>query len=461
MNKKIGYTLMMALICVVGGACANVEETGVAVEKDIDESKVEVVAEAERDLEGLVVTIASWATVAEPEVKASAHEEALWEYRHQMMEKYNFEVEEIGVTDWKQSLETFSTETITGDPAAEVYRIHADFLAGALNSGLATDLTTLESIDLTEPKWNQVVQKYMSKDGGVYGFGSASNGTRVLFFNKAILESIGLNENVLYDLQVSGEWTWKKFEEISELVTRDTNNDGANDIFAVPADTIDMYKIAVLSNEGSYVNMDEDGMLYNATMEPNSLEAIEWLSNYYEKDYEHPSTSYFEQQELFAAGKIAMYVGGISEVPKFAREMKDDFGVVCFPKGPKASQYAAGTTSPAWVIPNTYTKEEAEDIAFVLDIWTNEPPGYDGEDDWMVAQYPKYRDKRAVEETLALLKEPGVMRPEYDMLISTGIDVDSWGKKIYNKIQTPIEALEAVEAVWQIEIDKFNEAKSE
>ncbi|ONI46384.1 hypothetical protein AN641_01575 [Candidatus Epulonipiscioides gigas] len=424
------------------------------------EDKIEIVEQEEvRDLGGLVVTLANWATVTEPEVKANAQDEALWEYRHEMMEKHNFKFEEIAMGKSDTLLELLSTSTMAGEPAAEIFRIHPNFIANALSSGLLYDLSSLESLDLTDfEKWDPVTFVTTTIGDETYGVAPASRPSPGIFFNKRIFDEAGIDPNLLYDLQASGEWTWEKFEKISDMVTRDTNNDGINDIYALPISTTTFFQIACASNNGSFVAKDENGIFYNNTLSEESFEAIEWATEYLKNDYELLTTpsSASAQRAAFTSGQVAMYIATESTSIQLSNTMEDDYGYVAFPIGPKATQYATSPSNAIRVIPNSYTKEEAEDIAFALDIWSSPPPGYEGDKNWKTAAYPVYRDDRAVEETLVMLREPDVARVDYQYFIAGNVNIGDFINRIYYDGVSPIEALESVEAVWQAELDKIN-----
>ncbi|WP_305766863.1 hypothetical protein [Candidatus Epulonipiscium viviparus] len=48
-------------------------------------------------------------------------------------------------------------------------------------------------------------------------------------------------------------------------------------------------------------------------------------------------------------------------------------------------------------------------------------PGY--EDDWFAAYYPLYRDSRAVEESIVLMRSDDVAIPDYSTFISSNVKV--------------------------------------
>ncbi len=111
--------------------------------------------------------------------------------------------------------------------------------------------------------------------------------------------------------------------------------------------------------------------------------------------------------------------------------------------------------SEIWVIPNSFTDEEVDDILFALDLWTEPAPGYDGPDDWMIAQYPLFRDVRAVEETLAMARAEGVAKMEYSLLIPE-ISINNMGDKVHWKTETVMSYLESMQGAWEVALQTAN-----
>lgn len=440
-------------------ACGGAEETA-EVAAPVAEVAAPVAAETEepvRDLGGLVVTIASWADIKEPEEKKSAQEEALWEYRHEMMEKHNFGFEELALSTWDGTLELMSTSVLAGDPAAEIFRFNANYNGSAKESGLAYDLASLDSIDLTDAKWSQSLIEMMSDGDKVYGLSLFDRPKRLIFFNKRLFEEAGLDPELLYDLQASGDWTWDAFMEISEKLTRDTDNDGINDTYALIMNQTVFAQAATFSNGSSYVAVDENGDYINNLVSPESMAALEWCADYWATDFDIRPEHWNGHKDLFMSGGAAMYIGDEWESTNFTQEaMPDDWGMVVFPKGPAADNYVVVYNEKAWVIPNSYTKEEAEDIAFALNLWTEPTPGYDEPDSWMTAQYPVYRDPRAVEETLVIARDPEVMLSDYALFIASKVRTSQAAEDVYWNRATPAEAVEAQVGIWQAELDKLN-----
>ncbi len=446
----------------VATAITSVETTETA-KPEVSEEVVEEIVEEEppRDLGGLVVTIASWGDRVEPEEKKSAYEEALWEHRNAMMEKHNFKFEELALTTWNGGLELMSTSTLAGEPAAEIFRFHANYTLAAIKSGLCYDLSTLDSIDPFDAgKWSQPVAQMMSLNGASYGIGEIGRPKRMIFFNKRLFEEAGLDPDLLYDLQASGEWTWDKFLEVSELLTRDTDNDGINDTYAMVMNPSVFAEAAVMSNGSEYIYLDENGKYQHNLDDPKFVAALEWASDFWKTDYDLSPTHWDGYVDLFFSGQCAMYLGGEWESTTLTQDkMADDWGLVFFPKGPNATTYKASYKDPGWVIPGSYTKEQAEDIAFALDLWYGPVPGYDNPDDWKTVLYPLYRDERAIEETITMAKQPENYSVDLSMAISNEVNIGLVSADVFWNRATVAESIEAQKGIWQAALDKINAVK--
>lgn len=420
------------------------------------------------DLGGMEIVIADWwsgTTWVEDEAKAiadgtlTAQQEARYDYLHEIQEKYNFTIVKKQFAGWGDSYkENYSMSVISEQPEAQVWMMQSDWVVSLVNQGLCYDWSKLTNIDLSEDKWNEAVTESMSKGAAIYGTSWGKFEPRAgVFFNKRLLKEAGIDENLPYDLQKSGEWTWAKFEELLDKLTYDKDGDGVNDAFGMYSGSMYLFPTAVLSNEAAFVRQDENGNYYNATNEPAFLEAVQWVCSLIEKGYEMPSPPDSEWDYFNAAfpdGKAAFQVYQDYKAGTFKDVMEDDYGFVLFPRGPKASTYHTNIFENVAVIPSCYDAETADKIAFALNLWANPTPGY--EDDWMTGYYEKYRDTRAVEETLATFYEPDVCVTELHTKVP-GLDLGPlffWD--LYSLAKTPAELIEANQAPMQVYLDEVN-----
>lgn len=436
--------------------------TEVAKQEETTAASQEPSASAEEesvvDLGGMEIIIGDWWSTGEEAEPTTAQEEATREYRKMIQEKYNFTIKQVALGNWDTYQETFTVSTMAEDPAAQVFIMPQRSLAQPLSNGLLYDLATLDNFDFTEDKWNQGVIELMSQGDSVYGMKSGKAEPKLgVFWNKRLFEEAGLNPDLPYDLQASGEWTWEKFEELCMQLTQDKDNDGVIDIYAMVSFSCDLYPAAVLSNNAKWVGKDENGKYYNATTTPEFLEAMQWATGLIEKGYEMsvPEDANWDWFiSAFHDAKAAMTVAEEYKVGTWS-DMDDDYGFVLFPKGPRNTDYATNVMENISVIPACYDKETAEKIAFAYNLYTNPTPGYEEDDDWKSFYYTMFRDERAVDETLTRMFEPGVGRTD-SLPMVYGLSLGDICYNVYGLIQTPAEKIEEVSGTWQALIDDAN-----
>ena len=281
-----------------------------------------------------------------------------------------------------------------------------------------------------------------------------------VFWNKRLFQDAGLDPDHLYNLQASGEWTWEAFEEVCNTLTRDTNSDGITDQYATVSFSVDLFRGAIASNDARYVGKNPDGTYYNGMTDPNFLEAIQWAVGLIDKGYEMPAppdSNWDWFGPAFTDGKVAIRVAEEYNSGGALASMEDDFGFVLFPKGPKSgNKHAVYFSDNVGVIPSCYDKETAEKIAFAYNLWTDPVPGYEDSDAWKDSYYTKFRDERAVDETLAMMFDEAVENNDYSAYIG-GLDLGPtfiWN--VYGRDATPAQKVEESQGAVQSLIDEAN-----
>jgi hypothetical protein len=135
-------------------------------------------------------------------------------------------------------------------------------------------------IDLNSDKWNEAEKQFMTVGGKLYGLYAGNSEPRgCLYFNKRVLEEAGIDWNTIYDAQKDGKWTWAMFEDMLKTITRDTDNDGVNDIYGILGSGDDMYVCAVFSNGGSFFDFDENGKLQPTMNSDATISALRSQAN--------------------------------------------------------------------------------------------------------------------------------------------------------------------------------------
>lgn len=440
----------------VAGPTAAPTQAPSTEEKEAEATATPTPTEAPRDLGGMTITIGDWWTTdPNPEPKDQREEDTL-AYREEFQEKYNFTITRANLGSWMEYQEIIVSSIMAGDPAADVIVMDQKFIAAPLSQGLLYPLNTLESFNFDDEKWNQVVRKMMTIGDNTYGMAHGRMEPRLgVFWNKRLFEEAGLNPDLPYELQAKGEWTWQALEDLARQLTRDINNDGVIDVYGISSFSKDFFRGCVFSNNAQFIGVDENGKFYNATGDPNFLEALEWGRSLYDKGYHMPQPEGSNWDwfiATFLEGKVAMQCAEQYKVSTW-KDMEDDWGFVIFPKGPKGEMMTVFTENVV-VMPATLDKEKAENIAFAYNLYTNPTPGYEDED-WKAYYYTVFRDTRAVDETLPLFYEPKHGTISYLSLIA-GIDYGDVTYDLDAGALTAAESVEKVQGLWQSFIDAAN-----
>lgn len=409
------------------------------------------------DLGGMEIIVRDWWTPDEETEPANSFEEAKEEYLDWAQSTYNFTIKQVAVSTWDSAPEDFVNYATTGGDENYVFVLRqGQELVAAMNSGLMYDLGSLDCLDFTEDKWKDGVNKMLSKGDAVYGMrGITPEARGGMYFNKRLLEEAGIQPDSIYDLQENMEWTWDKFEEICSQVQADTDNDGVIDRYAMVCITQDFYPMAVWSNGGEFIGMDENGKYVNRLESSETIEALNWsldmidrFNKVFDADaaWDYGYTAFangegvFIPQETYKAGDWA--------------DMADDFGFVCFPMGPKMQDYTNCYTDNVMVIPACYDAEKAWKIAFAYNLFTDPVPGWeDYNESWKSSYYEKFRDTESVDLTMARMVENGMVT--YHTFIP-GLDL---GPDVYwniNKDNTPAQQAEAIRNTWASYLEEAN-----
>lgn len=375
------------------------------------------------DLGGMEIVIRDWWSSGVTDEPVSDYEEAREEYRAWIQEAYNFKIKQIAISDWESTPSDFIQYVESGgDGKNYVWVMREDSsTVAAMMSGLAYDLSTLDCLDFEDAKFrrNGLHEQYSIGDS-VYGMYIGYSEPRTgVYFNKDLLSSVGIEPDDIYDMQANGTWTWDEFDRIMSLVQRDLNGDGLDDVFGVTTNEGAMTKAAVYSNGGEFVGKDEEGKFVYCLENPETVEALKWVSEIYGKydQHEPEDASWDYYKEEFLSGTVAFLVEDeYAGTPgNYLYDADFEMGFVMFPKGPEAEKCVNCWSNNPVFIPNVYDADTAWKIAFAYNLYTNEPAGYEDYVDYSAAMAGVF-DTRAINETISMM-----MQPEHGIVTYTGM----------------------------------------
>jgi len=247
--------------------------------------------------------------------------------------------------------------------------------------------------------------------------------------------------------------------DLIERTTRDLDNDGVMDIYGICGFHVDTLEAALPSNGAAYVRRDENGRFYNASLTPEFREAADFVHSWAAKGLVKPNPEGANWDwfiEGFNEGTSAFRV--TEEYAKSQLEdVTFDWGFVFFPRGPRMDRLVSAYHENVLFLPvNGYTDQELDNIIFAFGLWNEPTPGWEDDTEvWKYDFYQRYRDSRAVDETLAMMRK---LEHNYLKLhpFILNLETGNVAYNIWSMESTPIELIEATREEWDYRISEVN-----
>ena len=417
-------------------------------------------------LRGMNIVVGNWWSNYDPKSTppssswlGSEYQEKQLDYRRKLLQEYNFSMMDKNIASWNEMPQTSATSIMSGKPAATIFVLQPDWALALYRQNLLYPVGQSKAVNWTATtpvEWNRsVTQAFTFRNGRTnfsYAFAEGyggSNHAAVVFFNKRLFREAGLDPNLLYDLQKAGTWTWDEFLKVSRQLTRDVNNDGITDIYAMPADlSTEILDAFVSSNGAMYVDRDKNGMLVNASGRPEFIQAVQFYLRLRDAKVMKPkpsaeNTPWNWHIPEFFDGKVAMRIDQQYLATGDLRNMKDDWGMVLPPKGPRSKNYVVFNDENVRVIPaKGYTDAQVDAIIWAYQAWVTTL-----DDNWRIAEYPNYRDRRAVDETVAMIRDQKLWQWKYHLHVP-GLNRGGIAWEIWYHDGEPAQLVEKVSQNW-------------
>lgn len=402
-------------------------------------------------------------------------------YRDELMETYNFKIDKVLVAGWGEMQQEYVNSVLEGTPSAQIFELDYRFVSTPMTAGLFYDLATLKELDFSEEKWNDSVRELMTAGDRIYGMKAGVSEPRAgVIFNKRLFEEAGLDPNLPYDLQASGEWTWSKFEELCKTLTRDTDGDGETDVYATVSQGTATLQTLVASAGSDFVRKDKEGMLYNNLQSEEVTKAMNFAVDLYQKGYEMPQPEDSDWDYFipaFREGKAAMQFSEVyrcSPGNDYGDCMEDDVGFVMPPKPHEAADYCSYAYDNIMVIPSCYDEETASNIAYAYNLYTSKLMAEEGGEGWQEQYYSYFSydkivdgkvryfdDERAVEETLSYFTDASKVK-QLNSIVVYGLG-DVMGEDLFwmypFETITPEEQIKLISEEWNALIAETNKSR--
>lgn len=395
------------------------------------------------------------------------NEELTVEWRKKIQKNYRVTIKEKMVGYWGVMFQTVFNYIIGGGKEVQAFIVTPEcamalqrqkFLA-PLNKSRAINLKSSISLPYRHVGYNQDMAKIFTFNDKQYaltiGYGNSNHST-VVYFNKRLFREAGIDPELPYNMQKDGTWTWDNFYNISKKLTRDWNNDGIIDTYAMPADlTSEILTAFVFSNGGEFVGKDASGKFINTSGRPEFLEALYFVRKLNDEGLlmSRPKNSTWDWfVPMFTDGKVAMLIDELWRMDMFSY-MSDDWGCVLPPKGPRLNNYRFPTDENVLIIPSIYEGDELDTILTAINLWFTPVSN-----DWKTGLYRFFRDKRAVDETMAMIHSPNYGAFKNHMLIP-GMEIGDIAWHIFWWDNAPVQLIESVSQNWAALLNDANNIK--
>lgn len=383
-------------------------------EQTPDDDEDEDLEDEAVDFGGRTFTYSAWWDLT-PEPGSSEEADRQIARIEELEEKYNCKIEFVNIP-WEEYLEKYITTVMAGDAIADMAIVdYRWFYPTLVVNGYCTDLKQFEDqgiLDFSEDKWNKDVLGLSTFDDKIYAYEAGRTfPNNVLFWNKSLFERENLPN--LYDLFFEDNWTWDELLDIAKQATKDTDGDGKIDQWGLVG--INLEDAFVFSNNGQSIDVSDP---FNPKFVLDSPEALEALQTWQDFILKHkvveipPEGAEWDYaRESFSNGNVAMFYGGWYMVDDIRENLKDEYGIVLFPKGPKADDYVCHNTGfNVRTIPSTV--KDPEQVA-ILENEMREPLSPDP-DDWK-----EYFEDRACDgetiDVIEKLQDEGLSK--YDFIL--------------------------------------------
>jgi len=331
---------------------------------------------------GRTITYSAWWELR-PDPGASVEMERQARRVAEVEKKYNVKINYVNIP-WGEYLARYVTTVMAGDSMGDIVTVEANwFYPTLLLNNFCTNLSQLGVFDFTAEKFQRETVEFGTYRGDVYAYDVGRLYPRgVLYWNKSMFAREGLPD--IYELFFNYKWTWDKMLEFAKALTKDIDGDGIIDQWGIGGAAQRLERAFVISNNAHYIDISDKDNPKFALTHPNAIEALQAHQDFILKHQVVSMTPegapWDYNVQSFIEGRLGMLVGQIWKIDRIKEDMKDEYGIVLFPMGPKAKEYASELTGHlVKTIP--ITVKNPKEVAIVEDAIT-EPHPDEGPDDW-------------------------------------------------------------------------------
>lgn len=288
---------------------------------------------------------------------------------------------------WDGTINSINTSIMAGTPECQIYNVDLQFGVPAVLGGLALALEDFVPADNDIFNDHNVLQGLkMADDAPTYLFQPFSAADQYngypLGYNKSMIAEANLEDP--QELWKKGEWTWDKFFEYIEKLTKDTDGDGKTNVYGMGGVHTVLLSQMLMSN-GTDIAATGTQHLDS----PATQEVIEFIEKMYTKGYARPwdTADFWINNDVGKTQEVCFFDAAAWILQGWGANSEDfafEFGIVPWPVGPSATldqtkepdknQYKGLAVAGNWyIIPASY-KNDLDNAKLIYNVyydWAN------------------------------------------------------------------------------------------
>ncbi|HTD15884.1 MAG TPA: sugar ABC transporter substrate-binding protein [Chthoniobacterales bacterium] len=249
---------------------------------------------------------------------------------------------ELDTYPFRQLFETIEVRMKAQDANLDVISVDVPLVASYAIRGYLAPLDEYFTADDIKNTWLEASGKAGSYNGHFMA-APQNTSSQFMYINRKLFQDagitppkgFGLDQTIdfqqITDIASNDRWTWEQVVDAAKKLTKESG--GKTDVWGLEFDQVSrLYQMQCLGESLGQPLLSPDGLKASGYLNSEKwIQAAQWYSDLFNKWKVSPkNVSPDESPNLFTAGKVAIFVGGEWNVPRF-KEAGVDFLVAPFP----------------------------------------------------------------------------------------------------------------------------------
>jgi hypothetical protein len=270
--------------------------------------------------------------------------DAIFNRNKQVEDRLNVKINVVKIPGIWGAEESFNQavreNVISGDNVYDLIAGYMYFISPLASEGLFTNLNNIPYLDFNQPWWSASLAKEITIDNKLFFMTGDLSLTfivqlMVLYVNKTLQKDLNIQD--IYELVFDQKWTYDIMFDMVKGVNSDLNGDGKydeNDMYGLGFEIGNYCNAFFMGNDQPITVKGSDGYPEFALNTPKTIDIFERMYELLFNNigvYAHSETQERLTRSMFINGQLLLDAGLIDNA-SYCRDMKDDFGIIPFPK---------------------------------------------------------------------------------------------------------------------------------